>query len=257
VVLQGRISGSLAWRRLRGEMGAVAPTLADGSSSALSTAPATRDEASFGWSVVGLADAVTATAKMLSSFGEQWIAVGPEASLIWCQHKALLSQLAGTTPASPSAWKKLSVWDENGALWPATSDPIQCMSAQTGTMRMIAVTRSHGLWLMIPGPKPVDPSAVGAPDATKKVSRCARVGDAPAGISDVAVLDGRLYGIVTREGVTSVWQWGVTLDEASAVATSKLTSDAATAIPAASWSRVIDCDEVLGGVSNACPWYFV
>jgi hypothetical protein len=217
---------------------------AGGVSTSGSTSTIVRDEAVFGWSVIGPADPVTATVKMMSSFGEQWIAVGGEGSLVWCQHKALVAQLAGTGPATPSAWKKLLVWDEAGALWPIASDPIRCMSAQTGTMRMVAVTQGRGIWLMVPGPKPIDPSGTTVPEAARKVSRCARIGEAPAGISDVAVLDGRLYAIVTRDGTTSLWQWGLSLDEACTFATSKFTSDSPASLPPAAWSRVLDCDKV-------------
>lgn len=244
--LQGRLSGSLAWRLLRGETGS---TVASGGSGAVTSSAALSNmplNALFQWDVAGSATGASAALKLMASFGDQLIAVHSDDTLVWCQSAALIAQVSGSAPAAPSAWKRLQVWDASGAVWPSPSAPLTAVCAQSGTMRLFAVDASGALHVMIAGPKPASvgseaaPALRGAPE--KRVSRAVLVGIAPAGVTSLAVLESNLLA-TTAAG--TLLRWSLTCDEACSLATAALQREApATTVSPSSWIPVCDVPTV-------------
>jgi hypothetical protein len=242
--LQGRLSGSLAWRMLRGETGS---TVASGGSGAVSSSSALSNmpvDSLFQWAIAGSATGASAALKLMASFGDQLIAVHADDTLVWCQSAALIAQVSGVAAATPSAWKRLQVWDALGAVWPTPTAPLVAICAQPGTMRLFAVDASGALHVMIAGPKPVSvssdaaPALRGAPE--KRVSRAVLVGVAPAGVTSLAVFESHLFA-TTAAG--TLLRWSICCDEACALATAALQVPSTTVAPS-SWAPVCDVPAV-------------
>ena len=208
------------------------------------------------WDIVGVATGVTATVSLLASFGDQIIGLHSDGGLVWCHSKALLAQTSGASPATPSAWKRLSVWDEAGATWPSPTAPLQCMAAPYGAMQLFAVDATGSLFVMVAGPKPS--SSVGeaalrgtaAADAAKKVSRAVRIGTAPRGVHQLIVHENRLYCVAEWESGCALYHWSNAVDAACAAAVTALLASTdsdvtvTVSLPASTWTPLCDATSV-------------
>lgn len=193
--LQGRLSGSLAWRVARGETGAAASATggsggAGGPAAADAAASRPHSALECGWQEAGSLPFTTGVA-VLTSFGSHLVALsrggkkGPQ--LAWCSAKALEAAAAGgaattATKGLPAPWKKLKV-AVDGEAWPGRSRRVVGMAATASPMQIFAADAACALWRIVP------------PSGGKGPWLASRCGDAPPEVSGLATFGGRLVAV--------------------------------------------------------------
>ena len=140
----GRISGDLAWRVARAEVGAT------GGGAAAASATAATSATAGGWTAVALTSQ-SAPLEVVTSFGAHLAGVAQDGrSLVW------RAALPATPGSVPPPWKPLAVLSPPSLAWPPPSSVISGVAAQVvPSIRLWVFTREssgrQSLWLVTPG----------------------------------------------------------------------------------------------------------